>query len=218
MRRQHRSLQRGKEAVLREHGAADGGIPSRLAPRGSLAERAAERRPSGRPGRAGTDERRRAEGGALRRSRPGGGPGVSEPRAGLPLPTSQPRQLELCGEAWTRGRREEREGGGETRRATSFPREPKPTRPRPSAGCPHRHSARASHPALAAVPARVGVGPVHGERRVAARHLGARAGNFPGAPCRRAASCGPCSGSPAGSLGQGAARAAADATDTPRPP
>lgn len=60
----------------------------------------------------------------------------------------------------------------------------------PLGGRPHRHNDRDPHPSLAVVvPARVGIGPVHGERRVAARHLGAGAGNFPGIQCRRAASC-----------------------------
>lgn len=79
----------------------------------------------------------------------------------------------------------------------------RPTRPRPSA---RRPPARAPHPALAAlVAARVGVGPVHGERRVAARHLGARAGNFPVSRGRRAASCRRCSDRPGSRGGTGAA-------------
>lgn len=94
--------------------------------------------------------------------------------------------------------RRRRNAGGES--------EPKPTRPRPSAPRPRRHAAGATHPALAAlVPARVGVGPVHGERRVAARHRGARAGNFPVSRGRRAASCQPCSGRPGSHRGAGGA-------------
>lgn len=151
--------------------------------------RVAERGPSGTPGarvRRARREPAAAEGGVRRaglRSAP-------TPDLGSGAPHSQPprRGPVAAGEG---GRQAAR--GGERELANTGAKAPPAS---PLGPAPHRRPARASHPALAAVvPARVGVGPVHGERRVAARHVGARTGNFPVSSGRRAASSRPCSGS-----------------------
>lgn len=195
-------------------GAAGGGIPSRpgTARRALPGGEGGGARPSGRLGVPAALAGPRPAGGRASGAglcsapHPGGGRGVSEPRAGPRRPPSQPLQRGQARGRPDAGQQRRQSGGGETRAASQSPREPKPTRPRPSAPRPRRHAAGATHPALAAlVPARVGVGPVHGERRVAARHRGARAGNFPVSRGRRAASCQPCSGRPGSHRGAGGA-------------
>lgn len=171
-------------------------------------------RPSGRPGvpdrRAGTEDGGRRPAGSRRAglgsaSHPGGGDrGSPSRRPGSDGPLPSPFGADRGGEARARGSRggtgaaEKRVGGGGAGRRdeSSSTRQPEPIGLAPRPGAP-AHPVRATHPTLAAlVPARVGVGPVHGERRVAARHLGAGAGNFAVSWGRRAASCRPCSGRP----------------------